>query len=496
MDNISTSAAKINKMYENLSYLDQYGGSVLFFILLLTILFIIVSYTQVMKNIQPIKDDWVNQRCKPQVIPFAGLINKPDNMTASDFTSQNFTNCMQNILTGITGFAVQPITYLTSSIQEAFTEIMEAVQYMRTILSSIRSSITGVIQDIMSRMANIMIPIQTILISFKDFSEKVKGILTAGLYTSLGSYYALTSFLKALMQFIITLLIILVALILAMWIIPFTMPLAATMTAVFVSISIPLAILLVFMKDTLHIDSGYSIPGVPSRPSCFDKNTLIKMNTGQYKKITEICVGDMLENNIIVTATLKLDSQCQIQKIYKLNETIVSEYHIVKFDDKWIHVSKHPKSILINNYKEPYLYCLNTNTKIINVNGDIYLDWDELFENDIINIKHKYINSKNINSDTYLNDIHSFFTFGFNENTKLKMVSNIKKIKDIDVGDLLENNNKIMGIVKLKNNLGNINLFHLITEKQYFYIYDEKNELNEKYHDYDYNIESFLYFNK
>ena len=42
-----------------------------------------------MTNSQKIKNDWINQRCNLNVIPFAGYINKPDNMSASDFTKQN-----------------------------------------------------------------------------------------------------------------------------------------------------------------------------------------------------------------------------------------------------------------------------------------------------------------------------------------------------------------------------------------------------------------------
>ena len=146
MDNIQQSAKTIKQMYEKLTYFDQYGGSVFMFIILLVVLFVVVSYVTVMRNFQPIKDDWVNQRCKPQVMPFAGLINKPENMSIVDFTGQNFTNCMQNILIGITGNAVQPITYMTLAIREVFQAIAEVIQYIRTMLSSIRSNMTKIAQ--------------------------------------------------------------------------------------------------------------------------------------------------------------------------------------------------------------------------------------------------------------------------------------------------------------------------------------------------------------
>jgi hypothetical protein len=477
MDNIyiSRSADKINKMYEGLTYFDQYGTTVFIFIILLIILFVIVSYTQVMRNVQPIKDDWINQKCKPQIIPFAGLINKPSDMTAADFTGQNFTNCMQNILTNITSYAVEPIKYMTYGLQNLFSGIIQDLQNMRNILSSVRSNMTSITQEIMGRVANIMVPLQQMIIAISDTMNKVKGVLTAGLYTCLGAYYSLTSLFQAIMQGIITILIILAVLIIALWIIPFTMPMAATLTAVFISISIPLAIVLAFMSETLHINADYSIPSPPPRPSCFDKNTLIKMLDNTYKKIEDIIPGDILEHNALVTATFKLDSQSETQKMFSLNGITVSETHPVfdKINKKWIPVSSHPCATPIHNYSEPYLYCLTTNLKRIQINSELFLDWDEtpnIIETDDLHMK----------------------SLGLNKQTKIKLNSKIKKIKDIEIGDIVENNNKIIGIVKIKNNLGDGELYQLITEKKYFYIYDEGNESKMYYNDYDYNIERFL----
>jgi hypothetical protein len=512
MDNISNSANKINEMYSDLSYFDQYGGSVFLFFILVTILFVIVSYTTVMRNMQPIKDDWINQRCKPQVIPFAGIINKPYNMSAVDFTGQNFTYCMQNILTNITGYAVQPISYMTYAIKELFEEIDKAVQYIRTMLSSIRTNMTKIAQEILGRIANIMVPIQQILIAFKDAMGKVKGVLTAGLYTSLGSYYALKAMLGAIVQFIIIIMIVLAALIIAMWIIPFTWPVAISMTAVFASISIPLAIIVAFMTEVLHVQTEFSIPGIPSRPTlsaCFDKNTLLKMNDGTYKKIIDIHPGDILTENNIITAKMELDSIGQI--MYNINGILVSGNHKIIYNGEWISVSQHPHSKRVENYGESLIYCLNTGTKRIVINNEIYMDWDELYEEDVNCLMEK------IGSIVNSIDIHSFFDGGFNENSKIKMSDGtFKNISDISVGEILENDIKVFGIVvingptlynRFQHDLGNgvifeggpklnpvhknlektdKNLYHLITEKKYFYINGVK-----IYH-YDSNVELFL----
>jgi hypothetical protein len=208
MDTIYKSSNKIHEMYKDLSYFDQYGTSVFIFIILIVVLFCIASYFYVLKNIQPIKDDWVNQRCKPTVMPFAGIINPPEGTTASDFTNQNFSYCMQNILTAITGFAVEPITYATSMLTSIYNELAQAINTIKTMMSSIRTNISSISQEIMGRILNITTPLIQIIISIVDSLNKTIGILTAGLYTSLGTYYTLKSLMGAILQFVIIILIL------------------------------------------------------------------------------------------------------------------------------------------------------------------------------------------------------------------------------------------------------------------------------------------------
>ena len=456
MDNISQSIHKINEMYTDLTYFDQYGGSVFIFIVLIIILCLVFAYATVMKNIQPIKDDWVNQRCKPSVIPFAGFINKPEDMSAFDFTGQNFTGCLQNILISISGYAIQPISYITHTLSGLFEVIVKALQQIRKITSSIRSNISTITSEIMGRIANIIVPLQQIIISVVDSMEKVKGILTAGLYTSLGTYYVLKSLLGAIVQFIITILIILAALILAMWIIPFTWPVALTMTLVFTSITIPLAIIVIFLRDVLHVQANLSIPGVPSRPAvCFDKQTSFKMDDGSYKSIYSINVGDKLFNNGCVTSKMKLCAKNA--QMYNLNGIIVSGSHMVQFGDKMIPVSTHPSSKIITNYNELYIYCLNTSTKEIIINDTVFYDWDEVTTCDVLNIfdtHNKNILLTNKTKDVLnisTSNLHKYFDGGFSGATMITLSDGVtqKAIKDINVGDKLKNNECVYGIVEI-----------------------------------------------
>jgi hypothetical protein len=383
-----------------------------------------------MINAQPIIDDWTNQRCKPNIIPIAGFITHPDGISATDYTYQNFTYCTQNILASITGTAVEPLTFVTNLLNSMAQQVDGDIQSVRNMFDKVRTMFQDVVQEIMGRILNLTIPLQQIVIGTKDLLSKIQGTMTAGLYTLLGSYYTLKSLMGAIAQFIISILISLAVMIAIMWIIPFTWGAAVANTVIFIAIAIPMAIILAFMVDVLKVQTTLKIPSV----KCFDENTLIDMNNGTKKRIVDIIVGDILSNNNEVTACIKVETKGS--DIYKLNDVIVSDSHIVQYKDKWIRVSKHPEAIRMNSYDKPYLYCLNTSNKIININDCVFTDWDEIYDN----------NLKNINVE----EIHKFIDGGFSYHTKIQMKDgSYKEMGDIYIGDVLENGENVYGIVKI-----------------------------------------------
>ena len=270
----------ITKIYEKLNYFDQYGGSFILFIIVTIIVFFIVSYCFIMVNVQPVVDDWTNQRCKPNIIPFAGFITHPDGVSATEYTYQNFTYCTQNILSNLTGIAVEPLTFVTNLLNQMADKIKDDIQNIRAMFDKVRNMFQQISEEIMGRIMNFTIPLQQIIISFKDLISKIQGTMTAGLFTLLGSYYTLKALMGAIAQFIIIILITLAVMIAVFWIIPFTWGAAIANTVIFIAISIPMVIILAFMIDVLKVQTSLKIPKI----KCFDKDTLITMNDKSKKK--------------------------------------------------------------------------------------------------------------------------------------------------------------------------------------------------------------------
>lgn len=516
MDNISKikdSADKVNKLYGDLNYYDTYGGSVILFIILMIIMFLVFAYTTVMTNIQPIKDNWAVERCNPKVIPFAGFINKPEGASTIQYTQDNFNFCMQNILTSITGYAVEPLTFVTSGLTSLYGEIADTLNSIRTIISNVRTNIAKIAQEIMGRILNIMTPIQMILISFIDTIGKIKGIFAAGIYTSLGTYYTLKSLLGAILQFVVIILIILAGLIAGLWIIPFTWPAAISGTAVFLSVSIPLLIILAFMNQVLHININSPIPSLPGPGGhCFDRNTPLELNDGTIKSMEEIKAGDILANNNVVTAKLKLDAKDV--EMYQLGNITVSGSHQVKYNDKWVFVKDHPERKPALSFSDPYIYCLNTSLKTLQIDAFIFSDWDEVFDDERIELL------AHLDSDS-TEDIHKYYDGGFFSDAKVDLENEeSREISNLEVGSVLKDGSKVVSLVEISTkNLGhykesfalpgfNIHpifsrefldlekgirenkqsekLYHLLTDKNSFYV----NGI--KYFDYNSQVELFL----
>lgn len=470
--NINDTSKYIHKLYDKLTYFDMYGSSVILFLIITMFVFFVYTYCQVMQVRKEVADDWTNQRCNPKYLPFAGYITHPEGTTAFDYTNENFQYCVQNILTNVTGYALQPIQYMINSLQQMFQVIGNSIQKIREFLNLLRQNVKNVAENVLHRILNVMVPLQTVLIALMDTFQKIQGVMTAGLFTMLGSYYTLQSLMGAILELIIKLLVVLVVIIVGLWVMPFTWPAAAASSAVFLSIAVPLSIIVIFMTEVLHIKTS-KIPKL----RCFDKNTLLNMKDGSHKKIIDIQPGDMLENNIMVTATMKVDASNL--RMFVINDIIVSESHVVKYGEKWIHVKDHPDAVEldIGTYTEPYLYCLNTSSKEIVMNDIIFTDWDEIYDESLNKVIH-YI-PQNIfcrNTKDQKENIHKYLDQGFEQDTNVYLLNNTKKsIKNINIGDVLSTKGVVYGIVEIENTciLGNNTepkLYHLLVSNKCFEI--------------------------
>jgi hypothetical protein len=469
---------KLNTAYAKEGFFGKYFGSFAMTCVLLLVFFVLISYYYVKIRAAPIRKNWAAERCKPSVIPFAGIINPPkDGSSAFASTQQNFVYCMNNMVADIAGFAVEPLNLSFSVLSDLYKEILDAMNDARKMMAYIRTQYESVSRDVFARILSILIPIQQLIIKVKDIFGKSKATMVSAIYTLFGSYLTLASAIGAIYELIVIILIALAATILILWIVPFTWGVAASMTAVFVSILVPLSIVAAGMADIFDIH-GSPLPGVPSRPACFGGNTIVRLRSGRGVKMVDVKNGDVLADGGVVTGLFKHTATGS--KIYKLGNTYVTAEHRVRNHQGWIPVSEHPAAVpvppLSGEFTDRYLYCLNTTTKQFVIEGRVYKDWDDMYPGEygaLAKIVGEHVDASNL---------AKYFDNGFDGDFCVDVCGyGEKPIRAVKIGDRLAGGEEVLGVVRLTGGK-----HHLITNTGRF------GANNRTYFDYSFNLDKYL----
>ena len=424
--------AKFNKLYENQGYFDRYNGSVFGSAFLLLVFFIIFSYAYIQKRITPIKKNWSQERCSPMVIPFAGLINAPKKSNKFQFTSENFSYCVKSAIKETASLAIKPFEAVLNLFVEFLKNINNAVNNSRKVLSSVRTESGNISADIMSRILNILIPFQKMIIHVKESISKTHAVLVSGMYASLASMLTLFSALFNIQKTINKIIAAAVAAIAAMWFIPFVgFEMAAAATVALTAVTIP------FDLVTNAINKIENLSGL--HPSCFKKGTLIRGIDNTLYSIESIPLGTTLMRGGEVTAVFELSAKNET--MYKLGNVTVSGSHKVRYEKEWVYVSSHPDAIKINNFEDDTIYCLNTTGKKIQVGDYMFMDWDEIPQSEL----------SRYGCET-TREIFDKHENGFSRET---IINTREKgsisITAIEIGDVLEQGEIVIGKVRISN---------------------------------------------
>lgn len=439
---------EVNELYTKGSYLSRYAGDILITFFLCLTVFVIVSYFKVMNEVQPIINNWNTERCNPAVIPFAGIINKPDGTTAFDFTASNFENCTQSILAQIAKYALSPFYYLMSNLTNIFKELSESMQNIRKLFARMRNSIKNKGEEVFAKNLNVMLPIVTTFEKIRSVLGKTQAVAVSAIYTLYGSFITLESFFLFVYEMIINVMYILIGVIIGLfafgWVFPPALAAGLSLSAFLAVLLIPIAVMIVIMNNVFGASGLKTPPAIPGY--CFDGDTLITKKGGKKTKIKDLKIGDILHDGSIVTSTMK--STSRDQEVYKLKGIIVTGNHMVFNSMRgWIRAKDHPSSEYIDDYRKEYVYCINTNTKTIKIKNFIFADWDEIDEEDMRDIR-KNCNFIPFNFDK--TSIHYYLDGGIHPDTNIDLEDGRSiKISEIDVNDILYTGEHVKCIIKI-----------------------------------------------
>lgn len=460
------------------SYLDEFGGSLFMTILVLIVFFYICSYFYVASKLKNLREDWTHIRCHPAYIPFASMINPNPHMGASEFTQQNFAYCTNNILTSIAQYFTMPFTYAITVFISMFDTMIKDANVIRNKFSDLVNNIISIDKQIMRRILTTIIPIQHMVIKLRDMYKKAVGTLITGAFTIASGLYIVEALVKNFITLMAMALYVILAIIIPLLWFFFTWPLAIPPIITFATMAAFLLATIIILAPIYDIPNT-SVPKKPAVPSCFDIQTLLKMNDSTWKYIYELNPDDVLENGNKVSSVFKLSAQGI--DMYSYKNLIVSGTHRVfvscdeyykmvgvQLGEKndlyqecindngvWVMVQniKSPHAVKCENYKQEYIYCLNTEQKYVAVYSvreikdckskleKIYaLDWDEIMTKDHAN--NIYMN---IQKETGINLpslspslFHAYMESGMSGKNSIFMADgSVKELRDIVVGDVL-----------------------------------------------------------
>lgn len=475
---------RVNNLYgfiNSQGYLYKNGMSVAITVVICIIFFLINSYLFININTNYYKKNWVEWRCDPVVMPFAGIINTPPGESKLDFTFKNFSFCLNKLLDDIVAFIMAPIIFLIEIVTLVYTAIMLMIDEIVRMFDYLRNAITQIILAILGVIMNFLIPFQKIFIKAKVILQKVHATGITSMFTFIGTYFALVSGILMTYEILIIAAFVMAAIIVVVWGIwlaflglnPVPLVIAIGLTVVLVIALALIIIITSFIKNDLGFDVSSSLPGVPSKPHlCFGPNTPINIVGKGSIPISQIQPG-MVINDVkksTITSVLKLSTDGQtIYKLYDNNlktELFVTGEHRVRAkingEYKWLPMKKHPNAILAGpeDFDETFLYCLNTTSKIVKVGETLFKDWDDLHRNDYFNLQkaaYKHSFCKTADDQFYSNlispqTIHTIFENGFHSSTLISLKNGNKiPIKDVKIGSVLENGATVYGVVNIKN---------------------------------------------
>ena len=195
---------KIINLYENNKYFKIYGLDFWLVVIFVILVIFLTSYIYVLNHFNIIKQNWKNERCNPLYMPFAGIIASKDGKNNLEYTNENFKYCNNKFIQDAEKKAMDPVYFMTNTINNIFKELKDAWNAIAGILNMLKKKLMELFQIVVNRLIAILIPVQHIFIKIKDMIGKMNGSLVAAIYTFYNLYKVIKLYLLNIIQITVT----------------------------------------------------------------------------------------------------------------------------------------------------------------------------------------------------------------------------------------------------------------------------------------------------
>jgi len=158
------------------------------FIIAMFFMFLIVDAFN--GSVKSMQENWSLYRCNPVMIPFASYF-APKGSDVS--TQDNFSYCVQNMMTNFAPTIMQPFSYLQSMTVDMMGSINDSMAASTEQSSSLNFSMTGIFSSIYGVFLNVIVEFNVLVIKLQDTQGKISGIITTLLYIMTAVQYTFES---------------------------------------------------------------------------------------------------------------------------------------------------------------------------------------------------------------------------------------------------------------------------------------------------------------
>jgi len=183
----------VNKIYEKSTYLERYGGSVIFSIFAVLGVAMYFVYLHIKNNSGLIKNNWSKHRCNPLYIPFAGLIMNPTNMSKLDYTTENFSDCFQVLLKDIMEVILVPLEAASVLVSASISILSGVMNSFAEAIANLRDSLLDNTGGSAEKQTELSTIITKFVVKVKSALAKGEGILITIVYIFFTVYEIISS---------------------------------------------------------------------------------------------------------------------------------------------------------------------------------------------------------------------------------------------------------------------------------------------------------------
>ena len=154
-------------------------------VLILSIFIVITLFIVGTKYKQYVKDNWIEYRCNPLVMPFAGYFGQN--------SKENFSNCLMQVFNGYSFDMLKPINFNISLIGGILKDFTHNIQSIRKFFFTFRNLFLKFVEGIMKRIQDGASTLQYLITKLKATLERLWGILVTVIYVGFTAIDTMTS---------------------------------------------------------------------------------------------------------------------------------------------------------------------------------------------------------------------------------------------------------------------------------------------------------------